>query len=93
MTHASLKELLKFPLVSPIPLVPPKLHFIRRDAVVLDVYVPTIVEVFVVGAIVTWLVDRVLSRTGLYRFVWHPALFRASVLVSICGLLGLVVYG
>ena len=38
------------------------------------------------------LVDRLLAMSGLYRFVWHPALFRASLLVCICGLLGLAVY-
>jgi hypothetical protein len=41
---------------------------------------------------ITWVVDRALALTGLYRVVWHPALFRASLLVCICGTLGLIAY-
>lgn len=62
------------------------------DIAVFGVYIPPIVIVFVLGAILTWLLDRVLASTGLYRFVWHLALFRASLLIRICGLLGLAVY-
>jgi hypothetical protein len=47
---------------------------------------------FVIGALISWVFDRVLAAIGLYRFVWHPSLFRASMLVCICGTLGLVVY-
>jgi hypothetical protein len=63
-----------------------------REIAVLDAYMPAIVLVFVLGAALTWLVDRVLGYTGLYRVVWHPSLFRASLLVCICGVLGLAVY-
>ncbi len=47
---------------------------------------------FIAGAILTWIVDRLLSFTGLYRLVWHPSLFRASLLVCLCGGLSLAVY-
>jgi hypothetical protein len=63
-----------------------------RNIAILDAYVPTMLLLFVVGALITWFVDRVLAFTGLYRVVWHPALFRASLLVCICGALGLAVY-
>lgn len=63
-----------------------------REIAMLDAYVPTIVLMFVVGGLVTWVVDRILAYLGLYRFVWHPSLFRASLLVCICGGLSLVVY-
>ncbi|MBB5443467.1 MULTISPECIES: DUF1656 domain-containing protein [unclassified Paraburkholderia] len=63
-----------------------------RDIAVLDAYVPAIVLLFIAGAALTWLVDRLIAYTGLYRVVWHPSLFRASLLVSVCGLLGLAVY-
>jgi hypothetical protein len=39
-----------------------------------------------------WLLDGILAYTGLYRVVWHPSLFRASLLACICGMLGLAVY-
>jgi hypothetical protein len=63
-----------------------------RNIAILDAYVPTILLLFLAGAVFTWLFDRVLALTGLYRVVWHPALFRASLLVCVCGLLGLAVY-
>ncbi|MGA7816094.1 DUF1656 domain-containing protein [Caballeronia sp.] len=63
-----------------------------RDLAVPDAYIPTILLLFAVGALLAWIVDRVLARTGLYRYVWHPSLFRASMLVCICSVLGLSVY-
>jgi hypothetical protein len=63
-----------------------------RDFALPDAYVPTILLLLIAGAMLTWLVDRLLARTGLYRLVWHPSLFRASILVYICSLIGLAVY-
>jgi len=63
-----------------------------RDLALLGAYVPAIVPLCIVGALATWVLDRALAATGLYRFVWHPSLFRASLLVCVCGLLGLAVY-
>ena len=63
-----------------------------RDIAVFDAYVPAIVLLFVAGAALTWVLDRVIAYPGLYRVVWHPSLFRASLLVCVCGVLGLAVY-
>ncbi|WP_250499282.1 DUF1656 domain-containing protein [Caballeronia sp. GAWG1-5s-s] len=63
-----------------------------RDTAILEAYVPTLLLLFVAGAVITWVIDRALALTGIYRVVWHPALFRASLLVCICGALGLAVY-
>ncbi|MDR5813012.1 DUF1656 domain-containing protein [Caballeronia sp. LZ033] len=63
-----------------------------RNVAILEAYVPTILLLFIAGAVLAWFIDRVLALTGLYRVVWHPALFRASLLVCICGTLGLVAY-
>jgi protein AaeX len=63
-----------------------------RNVSILEAYVPTILLLFIAGAMIAWIVDRALSLTGLYRVVWHPALFRASLLVCICGALGLYAY-
>jgi hypothetical protein len=65
---------------------------IPREFTIGDVYVPAIIVMFFIGAAVTWLLDRFLASTGIYRFVWHPSLFRAAMLVCICGLFGLSVY-
>ncbi|WP_144110737.1 DUF1656 domain-containing protein [Paraburkholderia sp. BCC1886] len=63
-----------------------------RDIAVFDAYVPAIVLLCIAGAVLTWMLDRVIAYTGLYRVVWHPSLFRASLLVCVCGVLGLAVY-
>ena len=63
-----------------------------REIAVFDAYVPAIVLMFIAGAVLTWLLDRVIAYTGLYRVVWHPSLFLASLLVCVCGVLGLAVY-
>ncbi|MDR5738664.1 MULTISPECIES: DUF1656 domain-containing protein [unclassified Caballeronia] len=63
-----------------------------RDTAILEAYVPTLLVLFVAGALIAWVIDRALAMTGLYRVVWHPALFRASLLVCVCGALGLAVY-
>jgi hypothetical protein len=63
-----------------------------RDFAFPDAYVPTILLLFIAGAMLTWLADRLLALTGLYRLVWHPSLFRASSLICICSLIGLAVY-
>ncbi len=62
-----------------------------RDTVILEAYVPTLL-LFILGAMVTWIVDRVLALTGFYRVVWHLSLFRASLLVCICSVFGLALY-
>ena len=64
----------------------------HREIAILGAYVPALVPLCIGGAALAWLVDRLLAQAGLYRFVWHPALFRASLLVCICGVLGLAVY-
>jgi hypothetical protein len=63
-----------------------------REVAVFDAYVPAIVLLCIAGAALTWLLDQVIAYTGLYRVVWHPNLFRASLLVCVCGVLGLTVY-
>jgi hypothetical protein len=62
------------------------------DIAILNVYVPTLVLLFVAGLAISWMCDRVIAYTGLYRMVWHPSLFRASLLACVCGVLGLAVY-
>lgn len=64
----------------------------HREIAVFGAYVPMLIPLCIGGAVLTWIVDRLLGLAGLYRFVWHPALFRASLLVCMCGVLGLAVY-
>ena len=39
-----------------------------------------------------WLVDTVVGRFGLYRFVWHPPLFRLALFVCMFGTAGLLLF-
>jgi protein AaeX len=63
-----------------------------RDIAILGAYVPAMVPLCIAGAALMWLIDRLLGAIGLYRVVWHPSLFRASLLVLVCSALGLAVY-
>jgi hypothetical protein len=65
----------------------------HREIAVLGAYIPALIPLCIGGAALTWIVDRLLAQLGLHRLVWHPALFRASLLVCVCGVLGLAVYG
>jgi len=64
----------------------------HSELAVPEAYVPMILLIFLAGAVLTWAADRVLSLTGLYRLLWHPSLFRASLLACTCSLLALTVY-
>lgn len=62
------------------------------ELAILDVQMPTLVMLVLVGACVSAIVDRVLAALGVYRFVWHPSLVRASVLALCIFVPGLLVY-
>jgi protein AaeX len=64
----------------------------QREIAIFDAYVPAIVLLTLAGAALTWILDRILGWSGLYRFVWHPSLFRASLLTCVCCALSLVFY-
>lgn len=63
-----------------------------REIGFLGLLMPTLLPLSLAGALIAWVIDRLLAWSGLYRLVWHPALFRASLLLGICALLGLTVY-
>ncbi|MBJ9696802.1 DUF1656 domain-containing protein [Burkholderia cenocepacia] len=63
-----------------------------REISIFDVYVPAVMLTFIAGVLITLLADRLLNRTSFYEHVWHPSLFRASLMVCICCALGLTIY-
>lgn len=63
-----------------------------RDVAFLDAYIPAVFLLFILGSAITWVLDSVLARTGMYHIVWHPSLFRVSLLVIVCCALDLAVY-
>ncbi len=50
-----------------------------REIAIHGVYMPTLTLLFVIAAALTWGLDRIFASVGLYRFTWHPALFRVSL--------------
>ena len=62
---------------------------IPREIDLFEALVPTLLFAFVLAAVLLLLLDWVLVRYRLYRYLWYPALFRLSlflVLFSLCGL-------
>ncbi|MCZ8438735.1 DUF1656 domain-containing protein [Achromobacter xylosoxidans] len=45
------------------------------------IYFPWLLVLSVVTLGVAWAVRRVLARAGLYRLVWHPALFDLALFI------------
>jgi hypothetical protein len=48
-------------------------------------YVPWILVLCLLSLGCAHLLGRLMSRWGLYRFVWHPALFDAALFVILLG--------
>jgi hypothetical protein len=49
------------------------------------VFVPRILVMALVAYLLNLLLRRILSRAGLYRLVWHPALFDLALFVLLLG--------
>jgi hypothetical protein len=63
-----------------------------REIAFHGVYLPTVTVLFIVGLLVMWVVDRLFASIGLYRYTWHPSLFRLSLFACIYGVMALTVY-
>ena len=50
-----------------------------------DALVPGLLVLFILALLAIWLLDSLAGRFGLYRFVWHPPLFRVAVFVCVFG--------
>jgi hypothetical protein len=50
-------------------------------------YVPPLLLLTLAALVVSRLLNLVLARTGIYRQVWHPALFDFSLFVIVLGTL------
>lgn len=49
------------------------------------IYFPPLLLLALLALVASRLLHRVLARTGLYRHVWHPALFDFSLFVIVLG--------
>lgn len=57
-----------------------------------DALVPGLLLVYLGSLLVLWLIDTIVGRYGLYRYVWHPSLFRVAVFFCVFGAAGLLLY-
>ncbi len=60
-----------------------------REIALFGLLMPGLLLVFGVSLLLLGVLDWLAGRYGLYRHVWHPALFRIALFVCIFGGLGL----
>lgn len=63
-----------------------------REIALLDALVPTLLLAFLAAALGALLLDSLLVRFGLYRYVWYPALFRLALFTCLFAVGGLFIY-
>jgi protein AaeX len=63
-----------------------------REIAVAGVLIPGLLVWFLLSLLLLLLIDRVIGRFGLYRYVWHPSLFRLALIVCIFGSIALLLY-
>jgi Protein of unknown function (DUF1656) len=49
------------------------------------VLAPSVLLIFVFSLILLWCLDGIAGRFGLYRYVWHPPLFRIAFCTLVFG--------
>ncbi|WNL46641.1 DUF1656 domain-containing protein [Dyella sp. BiH032] len=65
---------------------------IPNEIALADALVPGLLLVFFGSLLALWAVDTLVGRFGLYRFVWHPPLFRLALFVCMFGAAGLLLF-
>ncbi|MGO4504921.1 MULTISPECIES: DUF1656 domain-containing protein [unclassified Dyella] len=63
-----------------------------REVALADALVPGLLLVYLGCLLVLWGIDTLIGRYGLYRYVWHPSLFRVAVFFVLFGAAGLLLY-
>jgi steroid 5-alpha reductase family enzyme len=63
-----------------------------REVALGDALVPGLLLIYLGCLLLLWVIDTVIGRYGLYRYVWHPSLFRVAVFFVLFGAAGLLLY-
>lgn len=63
-----------------------------REIALADALVPGLLLIYLGCLLVLWGIDTLIGRYGLYRYVWHPPLFRVAVFFVLFGAAGLLLY-
>lgn len=67
-------------------------ELLPREMAVLGVYMPSVTLLLLACLAGGWVLDRALAWLGVYEHIWHPTLFRMSLLILIYGSLALNLY-
>lgn len=63
-----------------------------REIALDGVLIPGLLPVFIGCLVLTGLLDLLLGRSGWYRLVWHPSLFRFALFLCVFGVAGLLLF-
>ena len=63
-----------------------------REIALTDALVPSILLAYLGCLLVLSVIDTIVGRYGLYRYVWHPSLFRVALFFCLFGAVGLLLY-
>jgi hypothetical protein len=63
-----------------------------REVNLFGILVPSLLFIFLLSVAIHIGIDWLCGHFGVYRRVWHPALFRLCLLVCIFGALALLLY-
>jgi hypothetical protein len=58
----------------------------------LDLFIPWIFLISLMGFLAAWVVVAILERTGLSRHIWHLPLFFLALVVLLSSIIGLVCF-
>lgn len=61
-----------------------------REIAVGGALIPGLLPIFLSCLLLLWIIDAIVGRFGLYRYVWHPPLFRVALFVCLFGVAGLL---
>ncbi len=63
-----------------------------REIALFSVLMPSLLPVFLACGVLYWIFDHLLARAGMYRLVWHPALFRVALFACLFSGIGLLLW-
>ena len=63
-----------------------------REFALGDIYVPTLLLIFLLTVVLNWSLNWVLAKLELTRYVWHPALFHIAVFICLFAAIALTIY-
>ncbi|HEX7817275.1 DUF1656 domain-containing protein [Dyella sp.] len=63
-----------------------------REIAIGGTLIPGLLPVFIGCLFLLWVLDEAVGRFGLYRYVWHPPLFRVALFVCLFGAAGLLLF-